>query len=150
MSYRRDEFERMKERVFGRWADEITHPRLKAKIGFEDSLHELINRCMCCAAEEFDENVHRLLWSIPDSWRDSDFENDLSECTETVEVVTPTIFCGVPVDTNVIAAKREEQDESDWRMVFNAILNLCQRRNLLIPKDFTEVVPRNVPVKTDE
>jgi len=146
MSYDKDAFERTKARVLGRWGDEITHPRLKAKIGFEDSMHELINKCMTCPEEEFDFNVHRLLWSIPDSWRDEEFEGDLDEATETVEYVTPMLNCGITIKDDVLPGTKETRDETDWRKVFYAIMNLCQRRNLLIPKDYTEVIPDEEPV----
>ena len=140
MSYDKAAFERTKERVMGRWGDEISHPRLKAKIGFEDSLHELINKCMTCPEEEFDFNVHRLLWSVPDSWRDEEFENDLDEAIEQVETVVPIMNCGIPILDAIVPGQREIKDETDWRKVFNAIVNLCQRRNLLVPKDYTEVI----------
>jgi len=150
MSYDKAAFERTKERVMSRWGDEISHPRLKAKIGFEDSLHELINKCMTCPEEEFDFNVHRLLWSVPDSWRDEEFENDLDGTIEQVEVITPIMNCGVPIKEDVVPGTKETRDETDWRKVFNAIVNLCQRRNLLIPKDYTEVIPEIETQETEE
>ena len=143
----KEAFERTRGRVLKRWGDEISHPRLKGKIGFDESLHILIQKCMICPEEEFDFNVHRLLWTIPDSWRDDEFEEDLENTTETVEYTTPVMNCGIPIDPEVIPGAREVMEETDYRKVFNACMNLFQRRNMLIPKDFTEVIPDEEPTE---
>ena len=136
----REKFEATKKRVMERWGDELSHPRLKAKLGFDQSLIALINKCMTCPEEEFDFNVHRLLWSIPDAYRDDDFEDDLTASIETAEYTTPIPWCGVFIISSVIQGKIETVEEMDYRKVFNAILNLCNRLNILIPRIFTEVI----------
>ncbi|MHC1587689.1 MAG: hypothetical protein ACXQTX_04370 [Candidatus Syntropharchaeia archaeon] len=118
-----------------RWGDELSEPRLKGKIGYEDSIRMLINRCMICYPEEFDHYAHRLYWSIPRSWWDDEFIEDLEDARQTVEVSVPVTFCGVPYEE-----KHEFAEEVDWRKVFNAILNLCNRRNLLIAQDRIEAI----------
>ena len=127
------------KRVYGRWGEEISKPRLKGKLSFEDSLQMLVNRCMTCEPEEFPTNVYRLFWSVPKSWRDEELHDEYDEATETVEYTTPFQFCGVEVNPDVIPPRKEIVEETDWHMVFNAILNCANRRNLLIGKERVEV-----------
>ena len=132
--------ERVKYRIFKRWKDEITKPRLKGRLSFEESLQMLINRCMTCEPEEFPENVNRLYWSLPQSWRDNELYNAVEECQEEFEYSSPVINCGIPVRSDILPELKERVTEMDWHMLFNAILNCANRRNLLIPKERVEVV----------
>ena len=135
MSYKETE-----KRVKGRWREDITKPRLKGKLGFEESFQMLVNRCMTCEPEEFPENVNRLYWSLPQSWRDNELYNALESCMEEYEYSSPVINCGIPVRSDILPELKEKAIETDWHILFNAILNCANRRNLLIPKERVEVV----------
>lgn len=100
----------------------------------------LVNRCMTCPPEEFPENVNRLYWSLPQSWRDNELYNAIEECQEKYEYSTPIINCGIPVRSDILPELKEKVTETDWHQLFNAILNCANRRNLLIPKERIEVV----------
>ena len=132
---------RVSKRVYKRWEEEITKPRLKGKISFEDSIQMLINLCMTCPPEDFPENVHRLFWSLPKSWRDDELLDEYEEAIEEVEYVQPQQCCGVVVtNCEELPPRRWIETETDWNALFNAILNCYNRRNLLIPKERVEVV----------
>jgi len=133
-------YEPVEKRVYERWKSEITKPRLKGKLSFEDSIQMLINRCMNCPEEEFPENVNRLFWSVPQTWRDEELLDAMEEAQKEVEYTIPMLFCGVPVNLDAVPGKRKVARETDWHMLFNAILNCYNRRNLLIPKERIEVV----------
>ena len=133
-------FKRVKERVYGRWEEEVTTPQLRGKIGFEDSLRMLINICMTCPPEERPQNINMLYWSLPQSWHDKELNKAVEECIEEFEESTPVINCGVPVKPEVIPWTKEIVKETNWKPLFNAILNCCQRHNLLIPLERVEIV----------
>jgi len=135
MSYKETE-----RRIGKRWQEDITKPRLKGKLGFEESFQLLVNRCMTCEEEEFPENVHRLYWSLPKSWRDKELYEVVESSQETFEYSTPVMNCGVPVRSDILPELKEKVIETDWHELFNAILNCANRRNLLIPKERVEVV----------
>ena len=136
MSY---EWVEVEGRLFKRWKEDITKPRLKGKLSFEESLQMLINRCMNCPPEEYAENVDRLFWSIPEDYKDDKLYEEYEEAMEEFEYTTPITCCGVPVKPEYIPERREIVTETDWKLVFNAILNCCVRRNLLIPVERVEV-----------
>lgn len=137
MSY---EWVEVEGRLFKRWKKDITKPRLKGKLSFEESLQMLINRCMNCPPEEFPENVYRLFWSMPEYYKDDQLYKEYEDATEDVEYTQPVTWCGgVPIDPDVIPPKVWVETETDWHKVFNAILNCCVRRNLLIPVERVEV-----------
>lgn len=135
MSYKETE-----RRVEKRWREDITKPRLKGKLGFEESFQMLVNRCMTCEPEEFPENVNRLYWSLPQSWRDNELYKTVEECQEEYEYSSPVINCGIPVRSDILPELKERVTETDWHKLFNGILNCANRRNLLIPKERVEVV----------
>ena len=135
MSYKETE-----KRVEKRWKEDITKPRLKGKLGFEESFQMLVNRCMTCPPEEYPENVHRLYWSLPKTWRDVDLYEVIEECQETYEYSNPVIICGIPVKPDVLPETKWTETEMDWHMLFNEILNCANRRNLLIPTERFEVI----------
>ena len=133
-------YEETKRRIRERWKEDITKPRLKGKLSFEESLQMLINRCMTCEPEDFPENVNRLCWSLPQSWRDNELHNAVEECQEEYEYSTPIMNCGIPISPEILPELKETVTEMDWHMLFNAILNCANRRNLLIPKERFEVI----------
>ena len=135
-----EEYKVVEGRIYKRWKSELSKPRLKGKLSFEESLHLLVNRCMTCAPEEYPENVQRLFWALPKAYRDDELIEEYEGALEKVEYVTPVTCCGVPVDPQVIPARKEIVTETDWHLLFNAILNCLNRRNLLIPKERVEVV----------
>lgn len=127
-------------RIYRRWSEDISKPKLKGKLSFEESLQMLINKCMTCPPEEFPTNVHRLFWSLPAAWRDDELMEEYEEALEEFEYTTPVTCCGVPVDSDVIPAGKQIVTETDWNVLFNAVLNCCNRHNLLIPVERAEVV----------
>lgn len=135
-----EEYKVIEGRIYRRWSEDISRPRLKGKLSFEESLQMLINKCMVCPEEEFPINVHRLFWALPAAWHDEDLMEEYEEALEEVEYTTPVTCCGVPVNEEAIPAFLERITETDWHAVFNAILNCCNRHNLLIPVERVEVV----------
>ena len=135
MSYKETE-----KRVKGRWEKDVSTPKLKGKLGFEESFQMLINRCMTCLPEERPQNVHTLYWSLPQAWHDEELDNTVEECQEKYEYSTPVINCGIPVRSDILPELKETVIETDWDRLFNAILNCANRRNLLIPKERVEVI----------
>ena len=129
-----------KERVFKRFGDEIKYPRLRAKIGFEETIQDLIHICATCDPQLFPENVHRLFYSMPSTMRDPQYENDLEECKETAEYTTPIPWCGVFITNPEMPGKIEVVEEWNWHLVYNAILNLWNRRDALLPRQLSEVI----------
>ena len=134
-----EEYKVIEGRIYRRWKEDITKPRLKGKLSFEESLQMLINKCMTCEVEEFPQNVHRLFWALPKAWHDDELLDEYEEALEEVEYITQATCCGVPVDPDVIPPRIERATETDWHAVFNAILNCCNRHNLLIPVERVEV-----------
>jgi len=132
------------ERVSDRWGSEISQPTLKGKLSFEDSIQMLINRCMTCLEEEFEINVSRLQSSIPVAWIDDEFNEDLEQTKSTVSYWKFKQWCGVNVGTpeEPIGGSPYQVTEEiiNWQAVFNTILNLYNRRNLLIARERVEVV----------
>lgn len=135
-----EEYKVVEGRIYKRWEKDITKPRLKGKLNFEESFQMLINRCMTCIPEEFPENVNRLFWALPKAYRDEELMSAMDEVTVEVEYVTPVVNCGIPVDPKIIPSTRRIVSETDWHMLFNAILNCANRRNLLIPMERVEVM----------
>ena len=138
MSEERDTKYRVSKRLHERWKEELKYPTLKGNLSFEDSYQRKIDQCMLCSVEEFDENVNRLFYSTP--WIDEELWEKLEEYTETFEVSTPTLCCGVPVKTESISANVQIIQETDYHKLFSAILACANRRSLLIPKQRTEIM----------
>jgi len=135
------EYVEVEGRIFKRWKKDITKPKLKGKLSFEDSLQMLINRCMTCPPEEYPENVHRLFWSIPEYYKDDQLYEEYREAVEEFEYTKYQECCGVPItQSEELPPIVWKQKETNWHVVFNAIMNCCVRRNLLIPVEQVEVI----------
>jgi len=132
-----EEYKIVEGRIYKRWKSEITKPRLKGKLSFEESIQMLINRCMTCPEEEFPQNVNRLFWSVPQSWRDEELLEAMEEAIQIVEYSTPVLNCGIPINPDVLPGRVETIREVDWNALFHAILN-CY------PKERIEVVTERV------
>ena len=139
MSGEEDAKYKVTKRVYGRWKDEISKPRLKGGISYEESFQTLVNICMTCPLEEREKNIEMLFYSTPTSWKDEELWEALEECKETVEYTQPVIFCGIEIDAGVIPPKVWTQVEIHWEELFNAIIDCANRRNLLIPMERAEV-----------
>ena len=140
MSYE-ETYEETERRVGERWGEKLSKPQLRTKIHFEDSLRKLIDICMTCPPEERPSNIHILYWSLPQSWRDNELHTAVEECQEEFEYSMPVMNCGVPVRSDILPELKETVIETDWDMLFNAILNCCNRRGLLIAQAKREVIP---------
>ena len=134
------DIEEIKRRILRRWEREISKPRLKGKLSFEESFQMLVNRCMTCPPEERAENIEMLFYATPTSWKDEELYEKLEECTEEVEYTTYQKFSGVTVmDCDDMPPKVWKQTEVDWKRLFNSIIDCANRRNLLIPMERAEV-----------
>lgn len=133
-------FKSVKERVYGRWKEDVTTPQLRGKIGYDDSLRMLINLCMHCSPEEFPTFVHRLYYSWPSAYHDTELDKAVEECTEEFEYSTPIMNCGVPVRSNILPEMKEVVKETNWNMLFQELVNCAHRRHLLIPAERVEIV----------
>ena len=140
MSNEDDDLIRVEGRFMNRWGEKVLYPQLKGKINFDESITQLVNKIMTTDGEQFDECVHRLYYSLPSSWLDDEFLDEVPDCNEDVEITEPTVFCGVAVDTSIIAEKREVKTETDFHRLFGLILDLLDRRNLLVAKERHEYV----------
>ena len=130
-----------KDRVLDRWEEEISKPSLKGKISFEDSIQMLINLCMTCDDYHFDGYVERLLYAIPVSWRDAEFDNALEVCTTTSQGWQHKYNCGIAITNKAMGSPYlVDYDVTDWKQIFNCILNLYNRRELLLSKQRTEII----------
>jgi hypothetical protein len=134
-------YEEVEGRLRERWREELKQPKLKGKIGFEDSLRMLITKCMLCSPEEFDFAAHTLYWAIPESWTDDEFITEAADAVSIVSVEIPfynaMVYCP-------ILSRQEMRQQINWRQIFHAILNLCHRRNLLIPTEQVEHIVEGV------
>jgi len=136
-----EDYKIIEGRVYRRWEKDVTKPRLKGGISYEESFHMLVNICMTCPPEEFPKYVNRLFYSTPTTWKDEELWDALEEATEEVEYATSQTFCNVPVANcpempSVVRRSRE----TDWHKLFTAILDCANRRNLLIPMERVEVM----------
>jgi hypothetical protein len=129
-----DFVEKTKQRILERWGERISHPRIRGKLSFDDCLSALILKIVMCDEMDFETNVHRLYYVVPESWEDEQFLEDLENAVEDFEETIPTFWCG-----QVWKSQVEVKQEYDWRLVFQAIMNLFERRNLLLEKDRVEV-----------
>jgi hypothetical protein len=139
---RLDRFEEVKQRITDRWGYRIKFPALKGKVSYEEILHSLIDEIVHCDVGAFDEYTHRLWCAIPSSWQEQDqkFQDDLEEAIEQVEVSTPVLNCGIPINDDVIPGTKETKDEVDFKKVFRACMDLLDRRGLLLEADRTEIM----------
>jgi len=139
------------ERLQGRFGEELRQSTLKGSLSFENSVQMLINRCMTCIPQEFEMYVRRLLNSIPITWIDGEFNEEIEKTSRTEKVYKFSNWCGSDAGTiknpilddegNVLSPKLVEEEMVDYESIFNAILNLYNRRNLLLKKRVTETVP---------
>jgi hypothetical protein len=132
---------RTKESLKERWGDQFDKPKLRGKLGFDETLGRLITLCAISGPENFPEYVNRLFYSIPDEWKDDELWEAVEEATEKYEVTTPSLCCGVPVKNDKIPAKVEITEETDYHKLFSALLACCNRRGLLIPQVKREIIP---------
>jgi hypothetical protein len=133
--------ERTRRSIVDRWGDKFDKPQLRGKLGFDETLGRLITLCTISAPENFPEYVNRLFYSIPDEWKDEELWEAVDEATESYEVTTPTLCCGVPVKSDRIAPNVEVTQETDYHKLFSALLACCNRRGLLIPQVKREIIP---------
>ena len=133
-------YEETERRIDERWGEKLSKPKLRTKIGFEDSLRKLIDICMTCPPEERPQNVHILYWSLPEAWHTEELDKAVEDCQETFEYSTPVMNCGVPVRSDILPELKEKVIETDWDMLFNAILNCCNSQGLLIAQAKREVI----------
>jgi hypothetical protein len=135
LSSEEEEVIRVEGRFMNRWGEKVLYPQLKGKISFDESVTQLVNKVMMCSGEDFPEAVHRLYNSLPSSWLDEEFLDRVPDCNEEVEILTPQFFCGVVISEEVLPGSREVKTETDFHKLFGLILDLLDRRNLLVAKE---------------
>lgn len=97
--------------------------------------------------------IMNLLNDIPNTWYDNEFEKDIENVTKEREVPNVIEFCGVPLskkymDKHDIPLTKKIPDVNFFRLK-NAIINLLDRRNMLVRKDKIEMsTGRNLEFET--
>jgi len=97
--------------------------------------------------------IMNLLNDIPNSWYDIDFEKDIEGVTREREIPNLIEFVGVPLskkymEKNEIPLTKKVNDVNFFKLK-NAIINLLDRRNMLVRKDKIEQsTGKNLEYKT--
>lgn len=87
--------------------------------------------------------IMNLLNDIPNTWYDKEFEKDIKNVTKEREVPNVIEFCGVSLskkymEKHDIPLTKKIPDVNFFRLK-NAIINLLDRRNMLVRKDKIEM-----------
>lgn len=87
--------------------------------------------------------IMNLLNDIPNTWYDNEFEKDIKNVTREREVPNVIEFCGVPLSKKYmkkhnIPLTKKIPDVNFFKLK-NAIINVLDRRNMLVRKDKIEM-----------
>lgn len=96
------------------------------------------------SAEELREAVEGFVNHIPILWRDEQFNKDLKKAQMLVYEDLRPVFCGIPADKeycekNGIPVERLVRT-FDYFKVFNAVVNLLNRRHMLLKPQYKEIM----------
>lgn len=87
--------------------------------------------------------IMNLLNDIPDTWYDDEFEKDIKKVTTIREVPNIIEFCGVALSKNYLKKHKipltKKIPEVNFFRLKNAIINVLDRRNMLVRKDKIEM-----------
>ncbi len=87
--------------------------------------------------------IMNLLNDIPDTWYDNKFEEDIKSVITKREVPNIIEFCGVPLSKNYMERHKipltKKVSEVNFFRLKNAIINVLDRRNMLVRKDKIEM-----------
>lgn len=99
---------------------------------------------MDLSEDEINEAIDGLVNMIPKSWRDSKFRRDIRKATSKTKIDVRPTFCGLKasvkycIDNGI--AVFVEQEERDYKKLFQACINLFDRRKLLTKRVYTEIM----------
>ena len=87
--------------------------------------------------------IMNLLNDIPDTWYDDKFEKDIKNVIKEREVPNIIEFCGIPLSNNYMKRHKipltKKVSEVNFFKLKNAIINVLDRRNMLVRKDKIEM-----------
>lgn len=105
---------------------DLEQPQIGEKLDFGDLVRRQMDRCLMNAADEFTFGAHvkALEAMIPIEDTTPEYFKEIEGCSETFELTSPTVICGVAIDSSVIPASKQEVVETDWVGRFQAAINL--------------------------
>jgi len=96
------------------------------------------------SAEELREATEGFVNMIPKPWKDDEFFQDLREAQILIPVDTRPVFCEVPASDRYCQRHQIETQRYvksfDYMKVFNAVVNLLDRRHMLLKSTFKETL----------
>lgn len=96
------------------------------------------------SAEELREAVEGFVNHIPVQWRDQEFTQDLQKAQQLVYEDLRPVFCGVSADRDYCEAQGIPISRLvrtfDYFKVFNAVVNLLNRRHMLLKPQYKEIM----------
>ena len=150
----KDEFiEKAKQRILERFGEQISHPTLRGRLGFDDALNLAIVKIInadSMNSNEFDFCVERLLSLIPSSWYDDEFKQALQDASWYETNIVPSYNCGVMIDVTIMNEGERTVLNTDWTEVLKAVMDLLERRSLLLVKERTQVISEGKPESNEE
>ncbi|MCJ7761054.1 hypothetical protein MUP59_07955 [Candidatus Bathyarchaeota archaeon] len=96
------------------------------------------------SAEELREAVEGFVNHIPTLWRDPEFTQDLQKAQQLIYEDLRPMFCGVPADREYCEEMGIPTERLvrtfDYFKVFNAVVNLLNRRHMLLKPQYKEIM----------
>jgi len=96
------------------------------------------------SAEELREAIEGFVNHIPVLWRDDVFKEELQKAQQLIYEDLRPVFCGVPADREYCAQNGIPTERLvrtfDYFKVFNAVVNLLNRRHMLLKPQYKEIM----------
>jgi hypothetical protein len=96
------------------------------------------------SAEEIREAVEAFVNMIPMAWRDQEFQKDLQAAEVLMHEDLRPSFCDIPADKEYCQAIGIPTDRLvktfDYFKVFNAVINLLNRKHMLLKPQYKEIM----------
>lgn len=98
---------------------------------------------MDLSEQEINEAIEGLLNMIPKSWKDSKFKRAVRKATTTINLDVRPTYCGLKasykfcIDNGIVPTIKQE--EKDYYALFQACIDLFDRRGLLSRRVYTEI-----------
>lgn len=93
---------------------------------------------------EIRESILALVAMIPDELRDEEFQKELDESTQIMEVDVRPVFCEVPASEEYCKRKgipiTQKYQQVNYFGMYHAVFNLLMRRNMLLKKQPKEIM----------
>lgn len=99
---------------------------------------------MDLSTDEINEAIEGLLRMIPESWKDDKFSKAVEDAVSKVTVDVRPTYCGLKasykfcIDNGIVPTI--EQEEKDYYALFQACIDLFDRRQLLSKYAYTEIM----------